>query len=329
MIDLVYLSFGTIVSYHQTLFSLYSFILHHDQSKFRINILTDNQDFFVQHCKALPVEYIALNKETITKMRGEIDFVHRMKIASIEMIFEKGAEKVLYVDSDTLFLKSIYQKALKINQSSSLMHQHEFHFSKASREEKESQTRKLYDLLKNQEINFTNTDKEMAATTQFSSWNAGVVGIDRTNSSLLKQVFELTDRFYKATGHHASEQFSFSYLLERCTTIITCEKEIFHYWPRVQKEKAADYFKDFFESSSFNPSKDISMITIKKAVTEVCRLLCQDPETLFSLSITSFYQREYWKAYSGFLKAFYYGKRDLRSLKDIAHLSVRIVRGRS
>jgi hypothetical protein len=217
-----------------------------------IYVLTDDPSFFERYLgKRSDVVYILINKTAIREMRGSIDFVHRMKIASIERVMgaDKDSDRFLYIDSDTFILQDLDTVAENISPADSVTHTHEFRFADAIDEPENNQTRQLLLMIRQGIIKFE--DRGIAATLDdnFSSWNAGVLGLHRSHIVLLPTVYALTDAIYTKIHHHAAEQFSFSYLLQRNTQVHTCDEQIYHYWPAVQKAIAEELFL-----SLFNPS---------------------------------------------------------------------------
>ena len=324
MIDFLYLSFGKTDSLKQALFSVLSLLSYQPTTNFRINIATDNPNFFNEFIGEWDITYLFLDDEIIAKMRGDIDFLHRMKIAAIEMLFKRGAQKIFYVDSDTFFVKPIHKKMLSISPRQSLVHKHEFYFSKAWKEDATSPTKVLYQLLQNGKVCINQEGKPLKMDVNFSSWNAGVIGIDCVNFHLLKSVYEFTDVIFSSTGHHASEQFSFSFVLERNCKIVTCEKEVFHYWPALQKELSNKYLNDFF-SKNFpaTPKEKLSLTQI--AIAELYHLLTTHPRVMTEGAIKEFYQKRYFEAYLKCGKAIIYGNYNYKFLKDIAYHTKKII----
>ena len=62
-------------------------------------------------------------------------------------------------------------------------------------------------------------------------YNAGVIGLDSTDASLLEDVLKLTDQLCEQSDLHVLEQFAFSYILARKTQLQEADDLVFHYWP--------------------------------------------------------------------------------------------------
>lgn len=217
-----------------------------------IYVLTDDPAFFERYIgRRSDVVYIPIDKATIREMRGSIDFVHRMKIASIERVMglDKDSDRFLYIDSDTFILDDLSVIAGNISPEDSVTHTHEFRFADAIDEPEDNQTRQILLMIRRGIIGFEDRGVAVALDDGFSSWNAGVLGLHRSHNSLLPTVYALTDAIYTKIHHHAAEQFSFSYVLQRNTRIHTCDEQIYHYWPAVKKAIAEEVFVPLFTTS--------------------------------------------------------------------------------
>src|SRR5687768_15350505 len=101
MFLLVTQSFGKESEYRRAVFAILSFWAWYsgEKSKVKTLIFTDNPQWFEPWLGELPAEYILLTPEKMKKMRGEIDFLHRVKIALIEETFDRYPEAdLLYID---------------------------------------------------------------------------------------------------------------------------------------------------------------------------------------------------------------------------------------
>src|SRR5689334_15023080 len=96
---LVVQSFGKESEFRRAILCIWSFWLYRPDGV--VVLFTDRPSFFDQALSGRKVEYVHLTTEKIREMRGDIDFLHRMKIAIIEETFRLKKCNVLYVDSDT------------------------------------------------------------------------------------------------------------------------------------------------------------------------------------------------------------------------------------
>jgi hypothetical protein len=89
-VNLVIQSFGRDNEYRRAILTILSFYAHSSlkREETKVLLFTDMPAYFSTFLEGLPVEYVLLTPEKIKSMRGEIDFLHRMKIAVIEEAFK-------------------------------------------------------------------------------------------------------------------------------------------------------------------------------------------------------------------------------------------------
>ncbi|MEX2231770.1 MAG: hypothetical protein WD824_06405 [Cyclobacteriaceae bacterium] len=243
-INLVAQSFGRKNEYLRTIFSIWSFYVHvsAEFKKSKTLLFTDNPDFFRAYLSELPVTYELLTPERMTEMRGENDFLHRIKIAVIAEAFKRSEGNLLYMDGDAFFTEDPSPLILRLTKEVSFMHTNEYPFH-VLREIPLPSGAPFHAVLNYFEENvFTmaNGNKRKFSPTLFS-WNAGVVMLHRQHEYLLTDVFAITDQLYASTRNHASEQYAFSIVLQTQTELKACEKVSYHYWHKVKKQ-IGDHF---------------------------------------------------------------------------------------
>ncbi len=234
----IYQAFEKEEIYEQCVFSIFSFCASNIFSDKTIFLVTDNKQFFEHNLPDVcAVEFVEVSESDLVRMRGKIDFIHRIKIASIELVANQKQrfERYLYIDCDTIVKQDFSIILSKISEDTSLFHTHEFKFEDCRTLHNSNLTKQLYNSLVDDKIKFVKKDKAIKVQADFSSWNAGVIGIHKANLHLLKYVYALTDALYDNVRHHGAEQFAFSYVLEKETSIITCQDIVHHYWLRPKK----------------------------------------------------------------------------------------------
>src|SRR5688500_15091363 len=104
--SLVIQSFGRENEYKRAILTVLSFYANCSlpDEQTRLMLFTDRPEYFSSYLSGLPVDFILLTPEKIKEMRGNIDFLHRMKIAVIEEAFDKTGGNIIYADSDTFFV---------------------------------------------------------------------------------------------------------------------------------------------------------------------------------------------------------------------------------
>lgn len=237
MFRIVYQSYGNESIYIQTLFSIFS-LQHYindmlDKHIFNIIVYTDNPDYFSRY----KIKTSLLTSDQIQKWKGKYNFIHRIKIKIIEDVARKYNDAVIYIDSDTYFVKSPLMLFKSISPQISLMLNNEGKISK-------NNFKRLYKYLLNTKIiNVKNTTLYM--------WNAGLIGIDKSNLFIIKEVLDLNDQIYESFYRHIVEQFSFSYILQKNTIICPGSDYLVHYCG--DKELVVEVIKSFFQSQKSLP----------------------------------------------------------------------------
>lgn len=237
---LVFQSFGVEYEYRRLIFSIWSFFSHcKNLELFEILVFTDNPDFLRPFLQSLPVRYRYLTHIDLKQMRGEIDFVHRIKIEIIKESIEqqKASSKIIYIDSDTFLTGDLTRYLSKISKKTSFMHLKEYDFRSLNTLPLPAGEifRNVFNVINSNKLE--KADKSHFETTpEMSSWNAGVIMLHQTHIKHLPDVFAITDQIYKKTSCHASEQYAFSLVLQTKTKLAPCNDIIYHYWYRVKKE---------------------------------------------------------------------------------------------
>ncbi len=242
MIPLVIQSFGNENQYTRAVFTVLSYFAHAGIQASRVLLYTDSPDFFERYLDRLPVNYISLSSADLQRMRGNVDFLHRIKIAVIENAFTLGGEGVLYADSDTFFVHTPSGLLAKLHSGCAFMHKHEYQFEqlRSSPLPAGAIDRAVVNFIDRGYILLSDGSR-LPVSGKLSSWNAGVMILPASYAALLPDVYSLTEQFYFATKSHASEQYAFSIVLQTHGELTPCDDVSYHYWYRVEK-KIVDAF---------------------------------------------------------------------------------------
>lgn len=233
---LVLQSFGKKNEYNRAILTVLSYYAHTslpvDQTK--IILFTDNPRYFDPYLHGLPITFVLLTPEKIKRMRGEIDFLHRIKIAVIEEAFSISDGVMLYADSDTFFVADPAALSWLVSPDTAFMHLLEYPFEEEV-EDKTETYRNFYKLIKQNSFTLSN-GKQIEIDSSHCSWNAGVMFLHPTHAGLIPDVYALTNQFYLGSGSHASEQYAFSVVMQENAELSACDSVIYHYWYRVKKQ---------------------------------------------------------------------------------------------
>lgn len=315
---LVTQSFGRENEYRRVIFAILSFYAVSDH-KVPTILFTDRPEYFEQYFEGLPVRYILLTPEKIKVMRGEIDFLHRMKIALIEEALEVSGTNMLYADSDTFFLSDPAKYTGLISETQSFMHIHEYQFEEVREMALPAgrAARAFVQYIEDNIVLVPGTDIRIDA--QMSSWNAGVILIDRMNKKLVDKVYQLTDSFFPACGSHASEQYAFSIILQTITDVKPVDDVIYHYWYNIKK-KIIDEFLTHKLDKIAGKSIDEKMAFVRHSVKILPDLFDNHIDSLKDNAIQAFNDFKYKDGLRSSLKAFTKGAlADTQFIKDFLY----------
>lgn len=325
--QLVTQSFGKESEYRRAWLCLMSYAAHHPLGIHApIILFTDNTSFFKQRLAGFNIEYILLTPEKIKTMRGEIDFLHRMKIALIHEAFELHPGNILYADSDTFFIADPSSVSGQVANNRAFMHVHEYEFEylKTIPLPAGEPFVAFYNLITSKKI-LDAAGHEISISPKQSSWNAGVMFLHASHHQLLPDVFALTDQFYPDTRNHASEQYAFSLVLQNKTVLSACDNVIYHYWYRIKKVIVDDWLIGF-EKEIEDQLTDDQIKEIKRWTGKLPTLLETHVLTLQDNAIQAFHENQFAKGYRFAIKAFMKKPRDGKFLRDIAYHSRRAIK---
>jgi len=241
MFRIVYQSYGNNDVFKQTLFSI--FTLQYYLSETRINfphsiiVYTDKPEIFSKY----NLETSLLSQNLIQEWKGKYNFLHRVKIIIIEDAARRYNDSIIYIDSDTYFIKSPILLFKKISSEISLMLNNEGQISKNNQ-------KLLFNFL-------SNKTKLDIGNNKIFMWNAGLIGIDKSNIHLINKILELNDNIYEKFYRHIVEQFSFSYYLQINTNIYSCDDYLIHYCG--DKELVVEIISRFLEIQKAFPMQNI------------------------------------------------------------------------
>jgi len=231
---ILYFTHGSHEYLNEAVFALLSYYAHHKEDENKVVIYTDNIDYFKEKLPS-SIEYVQLNKETIKKWAGDINFVHRIKIELLKDFSTRFSGNALYLDTDTYFKQNISELFRHINNGSYVMSLNEGSMG----ERKNKIIRVFDDYLKRKNYQVVINGKEFVFSKNTKMYNAGAIGLNiPKDSEIFSDALALTDYIYPENPSHVVEQFAFCYLLQsKNPTIIEAEPLIHHYW----------YFKEFRE----------------------------------------------------------------------------------
>jgi hypothetical protein len=326
--NLVIQSYGNETEYKRGIFSILSFFAWSKQaiSDLQVILFTDNTDYFNQYLSGLPIKYIELNKEKIKSMRGTIDFVHRVKIVVIQEAFQHCKDNMIYLDSDTCFIKEPETFLKDLNDTQAFMHQYEYQFKEMLKLPLPAGKifHDFYNYIHNRTF-YTKDNKSFQISSEQVSWNAGVIVLNESHQRILADVLKLTDDLYPYTKHHGCEQYAFNHFIEEIANIKSAEEIVFHYWPVVQKKIADTFFAKRLTSTWNKQDLNIRLKDVKNWTLLIPDFIKNHFLYLRNESILSFHNKEYLRGYYFAFRALLKDPFDFKFYKDVFYHTKRIM----
>ena len=300
-------SFGKESEYKRAILAVLSAFVHWNSGldKIKVVLYTDNPGFFKNWLAGIEVDYVLLTPAKVKVMRGEIDFLHRMKIALIEETFISNPEaNIFYFDSDTFFIENPVGIFNAVEENNSFMHLLEYPFSDIKKMPLPSGEtfQAFYNLINSRTFELAEGEK-MVVKSEDCSWNAGVMCFHYSHHRFINDVYHLTDQFYPETKNHASEQYAFSIMLQKFTTLKPCEDIVYHYWYRIKKEIMDKLLaKNSFTSIEMLPL-EAKIAKLKPFLIELPTLLENDYLSLLDNAVQTFNEDKFREGYAWYFKA--------------------------
>jgi hypothetical protein len=219
-------------------------------------IYTDKPEWFKSFKDCwLPLNFRTVDDNTIKLWKGDINFVHRVKIEVLKDLLKDKAGNILYLDCDIVITHPIDQMLKNINSGRLYMHMKEGLISDRGNKIFE----KLHDHYKNKPTTKVN-DKPVH---EFAMWNAGVLGFNTKYAHLLDEVLTFTDTQYPTFPKHVIEQFAFAIYFQKAGPVKAAAPYIFHYWNlKEARTVLASFFAHFKDGTWEELTRYSSLIQI-------------------------------------------------------------------
>jgi hypothetical protein len=218
---LIYQAYGSPDILNEALFSILSYL--RQPAGATVLVYTDNPAHFRAVLgEAAGVAYVPIEPAQWRAWRGDIDFVHRVKILVLQHAAAHYAGSLLYVDTDTIFTQSPADIFSSLSQGQRFMH-----LSEGRLNDGNALNRKINRVLQARDAP-TLAGGPIAPATRM--YNAGVLGLRSTDAPLLAQVLALTEQLYRHYPKHVMEQLAFSVVWARSGPVREAAPWVYHYW---------------------------------------------------------------------------------------------------
>jgi len=323
MYSLAVQSFGKEYELKRAIFAILSFFTKtsKQQRQTSVFLFTDKQEYFKPFLEGLNVHYVHLSPEKIKLMRGDIDFLHRMKIALIEEAMTISQNDLLYFDSDTFFIDDPTPLMLQLSPNKSFMHIHEYEIEamKDFPLPGGASFQAYYNHIVANSFKLSDgTDFKISP--KLSSWNAGVMMLHKSHLNWLPDVYALTEQTYPFTQNHASEQYAFSIILETRTALKTCDSVNYHYWYRIKKQIMDEFLDNQLTQAFAVKTLDEKLVIVSNWTNMMPQYFDQHVFALRDNAVQSFNENQFAKGYQWAAKAIVkkpFG--DVKFLRDVLY----------
>lgn len=206
MVNFIYLAHSKERYRKQTVFSVLTLLEYTWQSslKHRVVVYTDEPEYF----EPLEVEIVRVSDDTLNEWKGEIDFVHRMKICLLIDAFGRFEGRMVLLDSDNCFFKDPTELIRAWKSDTVLMSSWEYRLGKPA-----DLVGKKYKRFFKRNAHFSGVTTDYTVSENLQCWNAGVVGLPESAEIYLKDVLMLCDAMHQRFRKHLSEQMAFNIVM--------------------------------------------------------------------------------------------------------------------
>lgn len=206
MVTFIYLAHSQERFRKQTVYSVLTLLEYLRKSSLLhpIVVYTDEPGYF----DPVEVETVKLSEENIVDWRGEIDFVHRMKIGLLLDASERFDGKLFLLDSDNCVFRDPTKALSEWNEDEVFMSNFEYRLDNPS-----DLLGKKYKRFFRKNAQFKGASQEYTVNMEQQCWNAGVVGLTSKAATYLPDVLALCDQMHRLFPKHLSEQMAFNIVM--------------------------------------------------------------------------------------------------------------------
>ena len=202
------------------------------QHAWKVVVYTDQPEAFAGLGPAVVTEPMGTERQRA--WRGEIDFVHRVKLEMLLDCLERHDGTLLYIDSDTWFARDPSPLYERVGPADAVMHECEGRLE----DEANGVLRKMHRFVRDTALPLPGGETiRIAPSTEM--WNAGVLGLDPSVAPpLLRRALALTDAMHARYRKHVTEQLAVSWVLQTTMRVHAADAVVQHYWrtcPEVER----------------------------------------------------------------------------------------------
>ena len=245
---IVFQCYGNESIFHECTYALLSLSRLYASGELKnteIWLYTDNTGWFtsLNGC-TLPLHYREVDDKIIKEWKGDINFVHRVKIEVLKDLVKDKEGNILYLDCDIVITHPIDQLLKNINAGQLYMHVREGLVS--------DRGNKVLAKLNDHYQKGSPLKIKGKPVHEFAMWNAGVLGFSTKYRYILDEVLTFTDSEYQKFPKHVIEQFAFSVYFQQAGLVKAAAPYIFHYWNLKEARNVLASFFDHFKGNNWD-----------------------------------------------------------------------------
>lgn len=221
---LMYISLNNEKCHYEVICSILSFKKTNRFYFGKIIIYTDDVTFFKERLPYFHnVVFEFVDSNLVDEVLGRYRNLFRLKIVLIIEFLKKYRASVLFLDSDTFFIKNTNELFKSVNEGKCVLHCQEYHLNSGVNANFER-------LLVNESLIDFFKENNTPLSGDTIVWNSGVIGICFKNIDLLTNALEIFDAIEASSvKDNTIEQLSLSIAFSK-KAIVPAHDFIFHYW---------------------------------------------------------------------------------------------------
>lgn len=208
----------------QSLLSISSLrLLYEEKPPFSLIIFTDNPSSYDGMHQFFDNEIRCITLHEAKLLSGKHSYMPRSKILLLKSLLTEQKGNLLFVDTDTIFLKKPDALFRGMDRESLYLHIREYRLKNGRKHSKE---------LCPQDMHFKlATGREVKVNGETFMWNSGVIGLPAGSSaSLMDETLEMLDSMYEASPFFHVEQLCLGAILEQTGKLKSARPFVLHYW---------------------------------------------------------------------------------------------------
>ena len=224
--NLVYCVFGSELYFLEARFSLLSALKYRrpGAADFGVIVCTTRPELF----EGYPVIVEPITIADLDDWKGPHGYFYRFQIQVLRYVMDRHPSAAILLDSDTYFTDSPQKVFDQVGPGRSIMHRDE---GLVFRDPNHAEyARRLEEFFPDLVVPLDGGGSIRLATESTTMWNAGTVGIDLADRSLLDEALAICDTISRHALIFTTAQFSLGAVLAQKTQLVAASPTIAHYW---------------------------------------------------------------------------------------------------